>query len=513
MEDRLSFLSAAVQQSPVSIMLTDVAGSIEYVNPRFTALTGFTFEEVLGKNPRILKSGETPAREYQQLWVTILAGGEWRGEFHNKRKDGTLYWESASISPVIMDGTITHFLAIKEDISARKEMEERLRRIQKLESIGTLAGGIAHDFNNILTIMLGHLSLIEIRKHDPAAIARSARLIHEAIQRGTSLIHQILTFARKSEVILQPVSVNKSIRDLVKMLQETFPKTIEIQLRLEDGLPLITIDQTQFHQALLNLCVNARDAMVDAAENKAVTGTLRIATSLVDGTILHATHLDATGPRYVCVSISDSGAGMDEQTQARIFEPFFTTKEAGKGTGLGLAVVYGVIKRHHGLIDVESKLGEGTTFAMYLPVPEDCVPSSLEASNEEQDIRGGNETILVVEDEEAIALLLENHLTEKGYRVLTAHDGREGLEIFWARKDEIALVLTDRGLPKLDGSSLLARILELKPEMKVVIASGYLDPTERDQLFRGKAKAIITKPYELNKVLRVVRDVLDRTAP
>lgn len=510
-EDQLSFLSAAVQQSPASIVLTDVSGAIEYVNPRFTNLTGYTLQEVLGKNPSILKSGETPAKEYQQLWETILAGGEWHGEFHNKRKDGSLYWESATISPVVTGGTITHFLAIKEDITARKEMEERLRQIQKMESIGTLAGGVAHDFNNILSIILGHLSLIEIRKPDPVALDRSVDAMKEAVQRGASLVRQILTFARKTDAILEPVSVNQSIRDLVKMLQETFPKTIEIRLQLEKGIPLVIMDHTQLHQTLLNLCLNARDAIVEAASSKSAAGTLQIATGLVHGTTLQATHMDATAAHYVYVSVSDNGTGMDEETRRRVFEPFFTTKEAGKGTGLGLSVVYGAVKSHHGLIDVQSKPAEGTTFTMYLPVPEIFASPSHETPNASEDARGGHETILIVEDEDAMADLMEEVLTQKGYRVLKARDGLQALETYSERKDEIALVLTDMGLPKLDGSTLFARLLELKPDTKVVIASGYIEPTEREELLRAGVKAIISKPYRLNDVLGAVRDALDGT--
>ncbi|HTY59501.1 MAG TPA: PAS domain S-box protein, partial [Bacteroidota bacterium] len=354
-QTQLRQLSRAVEQSASSIVITDLEGKIEYVNPKFTQLTGYTLEEARGKNPRILKSGATPPEEYRRLWEIIKNGGEWRGEFHNKKKNGELYWESAQISPIKdSSGVVTHFLAVKEDITDRKQMELHIREMETMESLGTLAGGVAHDFNNILGIILGHVSLLEIRRNENSAFEQSIRSINSAIQRGAGLVRQILTFARKTEVHPESIDVNKAILDLSRMIQETFPRVIEITLDLGQAIPIISIDNTQLHQALLNLCINARDSMMETRDGRAPGGKLTIRTTLVDGEVLASREGADPSLQYVEISVADQGTGMSNATVQRIFEPFFTTKELGRGTGLGLSLVYGVVKTHGGFIDVDS---------------------------------------------------------------------------------------------------------------------------------------------------------------
>jgi CheY-like chemotaxis protein len=301
--------------------------------------------------------------------------------------------------------------------------------------------------------------------------------------------------------------INEIVVEIVELLGETIPRIITVTTDLTPRLPSIIADATQIHQVLLNLCLNARDAMLPKG------GTLSIATELVPIEAVRSHFPKAGAMGYVLLSVADTGVGMDEATRARVFEPFFTTKEPGKGTGLGLATVYGIVEGHGGFVDVASEPGRGTTFSLYLPVPEISVAPSPETTNAEAEVRGGNETILIVEDETAMAELLEEALIQKGYQVLTAQDGLHGLEIFSARKDEIALVLTDMGLPKLGGNMLLDRLLELKRDTRVVIASGYLEQSQRGELLRAGAKAFISKPYSLIHVLRVLRDVLDGSAP
>jgi two-component system, cell cycle sensor histidine kinase and response regulator CckA len=411
---------------------------------------------------------------------------------------------SASKEMGVVQGTI-------KDITQIQQWDKGLIQAQKLENLGTLAGGIAHDFNNILGIILGQASILERCDGDREMTTASIESITKAVQRGASLVRQILTFARKSEVVLAPVNVNAMIRELSTMLQETFPKTVELNLKLDPSIPVITMDQVQLHQALLNLCVNARDAINDLAPLTSSHGFLTIRTEDVPRSNL-TKHADATASRYVCISVSDSGKGMDEATKERIFEPFFTTKGPGKGTGWGLAVVYGVMKAHRGFIDVESKINIGTTFRLYLPVPEESAREIDEAKTGNSSIRGGTETILVVEDEDSLRHLMKLVLEQRGYRALTAKDGIEAIQVYTQHMDEIALVFTDLGLPKMDGATAFLTLKEINPNVKAVFSSGFLDLKSKARLSDAQPKAFLEKPYNPNEALRMIREVLDRPA-
>jgi two-component system cell cycle sensor histidine kinase/response regulator CckA len=502
-EQELRKLHRAVEQSPSSIVITDLNGTIEYVNPKFSEVSGYSAAEAVGQNPRILKSGYTTREEYEELWTTILSGKEWRGEFRNKKKSGGLFWEQVSISPIRdAAGKITHFVAVKEDVTERKILEQQLRQAQKMESLGTLASGIAHDFNNILGIIIGYASLLDQKITDPARLTTYLDAIVKAAERGAGLVRQILTFARKSDFMLEPVNVNSIIGELAKMLGETFPKTITLSLQLEKGLPMVTVDRTQVHQALLNLCVNARDAMADH-------GSLTVATKLVDGSSLSRRFPEASGKAFVGITVSDTGTGMDDETKERAFEPFFTTKEVGRGTGLGLAVVFGVVQEHQGFIDVESEVGHGSTFRIWLPVPAGVISTRGRSSYSLTDVPGGSETILVVEDEELMLNLLVSVLAQKGYNVMSARDGEEAVRIHSENKGKIDLVLSDLGLPKLDGWEACRQMRQGDAGIRIVIASGYLEPGLKSEILREGGSGLIRKPYSHQEILRCLREVLD----
>ena len=502
-EEELRKLHRAVEQSPTSVVITDNTGRIEYVNPKFSEITGYSFDDVKGQNPRILKSGHTPADEYKNLWETILSGKEWRGEFYNRKKNGEQFWELASISPVRDgSGTITHFLAVKEDITQRKLLEQQLFQARKMESLGTLASGIAHDFNNILGIILGYASMLKQKSVGGEKEAVYLNSVVTAAERGAGLVRQILTFARKSDFKLELTDVNSMIGELTTMLGETFPKTITLTLQLEKALPPLSIDRTQIHQALLNLCVNARDAMSEH-------GSISISTRLVEGKTLAARFSAEVSADYVEISVSDTGGGIDEETKARVFEPFFTTKDIGKGTGLGLSVVFGVVEAHKGFVDVDSELGRGSTFRVYLPLPTDSVTIKGERGSGVEDIRGGTETILVVEDESLMLGFLVTVLEQKGYRVLTAKDGEEAVALYAGQKEEVKLVLSDFGLPKLNGWEACQRMKALNANVKIILASGYLDPRLKSDIVNGGIEGFIGKPYSTYEVLKAVRESLD----
>jgi len=517
-QESLQKLLNAVEQIDEVIFMTDSEGIITYVNPAFERVYGFTKEEALGKTPRILESGTTTTEQYEISWQDLLSGKRIQAELVNKSKDGRLISVDTSMNPISDgQGDITGFIAVQNDITERKRMEEERKTLQqqffqaqKMESIGTLAGGIAHDFNNILGIILGHSSFIEPGDIDPTTLSTRMAAITKAVQRGANLVRQILTFARKTDAALEPVNVNTTIEELAKMLRETFPKTTEIALHLDKTVPLITMDHTQLHQALLNLCVNARDAMNDPSWTAPKGSTLSIKTEMIAGDTLRTQFADAEGSHYVCIGVSDTGMGMDEATKQRIFEPFFTTKELGRGTGLGLAVVYGVVKSHQGFVDVESQPGRGTTFRLYLPIPEYIIELPQTEEKKSAEIPGGTETLLLVEDEESLLDLMKILLENKGYRVLTAHDGMEAIQVYTQHKESIALVLTDIGLPKLGGQALVATLTGINPRLDIIVTSGFLAPHVRSEFEKAGAKEFVHKPYVPAEIFTKIREVIDR---
>ncbi len=400
------------------------------------------------------------------------------------------------------DGAILYYEGTLTDITERKRLEGELRQSQKLESLGTLAGGIAHDFNNILQIILVNTSSLQRHNRDVEKMMRILDINKKAIERGASLVQQVLTFARKTEVRFEPLNVNTVVQDILKMLSETFPKTITFSSTLDPQLPAISADHNQMHQILLNLCVNARDAMHQG-------GHLSIGSEVISRGEMQKRFPAAREDRYVCLRVSDTGQGMDETTRSRIFEPFFTTKEKGKGTGLGLAVVYGIIDTHRGFIDVQSKVGFGTTFRVYLPIGTDGLEARGEETKGVDEIRGGSEIILVVEDEEVLLNSIAATLEERGYRVLVAKDGQEAVRVFAKHCHEIDLVITDIGLPKLSGWEAFQKMREIKPEIRGIVASGYLDPELRTLVPETRAQDVLLKPYKSAEILRMVRRVLD----
>jgi nitrogen-specific signal transduction histidine kinase/ActR/RegA family two-component response regulator len=388
------------------------------------------------------------------------------------------------------------------DDTKRHRLEKELIQSQKLESLGILAGGIAHDFNNILGILMGHVSLLDRIQEDPELHRISLDAIDKALKRGVSLVRQLLTFARKTDSVFEPILVNDIVKEVTKLIGGTFAKTIEVVTDLSPRLPAIVADGSQIHQVLLNLCVNARDAMPAG-------GRLRIETSVVEGNLVRQKFPIALGNRYVAIEVRDSGTGMDEATKTRMFEPFFTTKESGKGTGLGLAVVFGIVQTHSGFIDVVSEVGKGSAFSVYLPVevaPNTALKKPKVSFDESM---GGTETILFVEDE---ALLFETSkiaLVSKGYKVLYAKDGLEALDEFRKHFKEIKLVLTDVDLPKLGGEKLVKALLEINPKLKIIFASGYIEPGVKAEILKSGAKAFLGKPYDHVSMLATVREVLD----
>jgi two-component system cell cycle sensor histidine kinase/response regulator CckA len=505
-EEELARLKMAVEQAAESILITEPDGTIVYVNPAFEQVSGFLKSEVIGNNPRILKSGIHDDGFYSAMWQNLQRGEVWSGHITNRRKDGSLVEEQMVISPVRdAGGRVVNYVAVKRDMTHEVEIERRLRQSQKMESLGQLAGGIAHDFNNVLGVIQGGLALLKTRLTDPA-LARYVDIGESAVNRGADVAKRLLTFSREGQVALRPLALADVVGELTKVLEHSIERTIDIVTEIPRNLPIIQGDPGQLYQMLLNLCLNARDAILES-QPVAGTGRITISARTVGGDIVRRIFKSASAPLYVCISMSDTGIGMKEDIRSRVFEPFFTTKPTGKGTGLGLSVVYGIVQSHNGMIDVESVPRGGTTFRIYLQAyPEE---TAVRIETIAPKVSGGQETVLVVEDEEALRGLVSELLQSYGYNVLQAEDGMEGLALFDRHRGTIGAVITDMGLPRMSGKDMFARIRDIDPSARVILASGYLEPGLKSRLFNAGAKAFIQKPYKPHEVLRIVREVLD----
>ncbi len=498
------------EESKDGIFMSTPEGKLIDVNPAGVELFGYTSREEMLRTDIAHDLYYNPGD--RDLFIRKLAAQGFivDFEFEIKTKSGErrVVLESATAITNHLN-KIVAYRGFLRDITERKKLEEQLRHAQKMESIGTLAGGIAHDFNNLLGIILGYTSLLETEYGDRTKAAQNIHTVKKAVERGAGLVRQLLTFARKSESWFEPLNVNDTVKELAKMLMQTFPKTIAISTNLQQVLPFIVADSGQIHQAILNLCVNARDAIIGEQAESNAAGQVTVSTAVVERASIQSKFSDLTAKEYVVISVSDTGVGMSEETRHRIFEPFFTTKGLGRGTGLGLSVVYGVVNNHRGCIDVESALGVGTTFYLYFPAQTPLLDIDAEPAVPAFKARGGKETILVVEDEEMLLKLVQTVLEDRGYRVLTAKDGQEGIDIFRNRHEEIACILTDMGLPRLGGWEMFLKMKEVKPTVKAILASGYCDPKIRAEMMKEGAKDFIQKPYVSEVVLQRIREILD----
>ena len=506
-EENMKKLSIAMEQSPALIVITDTDGSIEYVNPKFQAVTGYTVEDVLGKNPRILKSGEMPPEVYKEMWDTIKSGKEWRGQFHNRKKNGEHFWESATISPIYGDeGKITHFIAIKEDITRQRELQSQLIQAQKMESVGRLAGGIAHDFNNIIQVINGFTEFVLLKMDKDDKNRQDLEEISRAGKRALDLTNQLLIFSRRKPVNMVEIEVNELLGNLQKMFQYVLGEDVRMENVLFPKLSRIKADASQLEQVLMNLVVNARDAMPRGGVLKFITSNIY----LEEDDVLSIT--EARPGRFICISISDNGQGMPPEVKEHLFEPFFTTKPKGKGTGLGLSIVYGIVKQHNGWINVFSEPDNGSTFEIYLPAVdagETVVPSAKPRTETRKFIqKGKGERILLVEDENSVRNLTTRILKDNNYIVFSAANAAEAIEIFNKEKGRFNLVLSDVILPGQDGVLLVEELLRRKPDLKVLMASGYTDERLTKTGVADKELRLLHKPYHYNELLVTVREVL-----
>ncbi len=496
-------LSSAVEQTAESVMITDLEGNIVYVNPAFERVTGYRRAEVMGKNPRILKSGRHDAEFYRQLWGTIVGGGAWSGFVHNKRKDGTVYEAESLISPV-RDGTglVVNYVAVQRDVTHERLLEAQLRQAQKMEAVGRLAGGIAHDFNNLLTIIAGYsqLALDQLGGREP--LTGHVAEIRKASDRAASLTRQLLAFGRRQVLAAQVLNLNAVVANTEKMLRRLIGEDIELVASLDEELGYVKADPGQIEQVIFNLAVNARDAMPAGGRLTIETANLEL------GEDYAASHYPVKPGPYVMVAVSDTGSGMDAETLTHIFEPFFTTKEQGKGTGLGLAMVFGIVQQSGGHIAVYSEPGQGSTFKIYLPRVEKADATAASKADRPASLPRGAETVLLVEDEAALRSMVRGVLESHGYKVLEARSGEDALVVCEQHKGPIHLLLTDVIMPEMSGPRLADHLAPFHRDVKVLYISGYTDEGIIHHGILDSGTNFLQKPFTPETLIRKVREVI-----
>ncbi len=503
-------LSTAVEQAAEAIIITDLRGVIQYVNPAFESITGYSRAETVGQHTRMLKSGQHDESFYRDLWDTLHKGGVWVGRFVNARKDGTLYEEEAVISPVRSAGGKTvSYVAVKRDITEQVAMEAQLQQSQKMEAIGELAGGVAHDFNNLLTVILGscNLLVLERDKFDDAT-RESVDEIMEAGNRATALTRQLLAFSRRQHTTHQTLDLCKAVASTEKMLRRLIRANIELNSTFPDEPMYVCVDPVQLDQIIINLAVNARDAMPQGGQLRVTVKT----TTIEEG--------DTTVPllpagEYIQLDIADTGSGMSEQTKARMFEPFFTTKREGKGTGLGLATVYGIIRQNDGDIRVESELGVGSRFSVYLPrVPTEQAEADSTATEQQANELAaaspqGHEAILLVDDEESVLHMAQRVLENYGYTVHAASNSADVLQLWAEHAEQIRLLLTDVIMPGMSGLEIAAKLGGERAGLRVLYMSAYTDSAIVNLDAEGPRIEFLQKPFTPDELLTKVRNLLD----
>ena len=498
-EAERTILVAAIEQTAEEILITDTEGSIQYCNAAFLSISGYSRNEVIGRNPRFLKSGQHDKDYYDAVWKTILQGRVWAGQFINRKRDGSPYHTEGTIAPIYDEaGKLTGFVSARHDITDRLRLESELLQAQKMESIGRLAGGVAHDFNNLLTVITGYSGLVETELNVTDRRRQYVKEIRVAGERAATLTRQLLAFSRKQTFRPVRLDLNRFTEDMCGMIQRLVGEDITVETRLQPGLRPVSADPDQISQILLNLAANARDAMPDG-------GRLIFATANVAACDDAPT--DAR-PESVLLAVTDTGVGISEADKQHLFEPFFTTKPRGRGTGLGLSIVYGIVQQSEGWIDVRSEPGKGTTFSIYLPALTGA--PALETMSEPTLIPSvpASGTVLVVEDDDEVRGLVRTVLESDGFRVLEAPGGQAALTLARACPEKIDLLITDVIMPEMTGKQLVDHLKPLCPGVRILYMSGYSGDVLSRRGILDAHISYLAKPFSPGSLSANVREIL-----
>ncbi|OGV77860.1 MAG: hypothetical protein A3K19_18580 [Lentisphaerae bacterium RIFOXYB12_FULL_65_16] len=500
-EAALRRLSAAVEQASDIVAVTDPQGTIQYVNPAFDRVTGYTCAEALGKTFRILKSGKHELAFYEQMWNTIARGQTWRGRLTNRHKSGELYEEDCSISPVCdAAGEIVNYVAVKHDVTAVAKLEAQIRRAQKMEALGTLAGGMAHDFNNLLMGIMGYVELagVDLPKDHP-----SRDYLREAMTAGNrarDLVGQVLSWGRQPEQERRPVLFIPIVKEVAKLLRASFPAAVVIRQHLSALNDSVVADPVQLHQVIVNFGINAEYAMRPAG------GVLELAIeNVVVEEAQRDLHVNVPPGPYVRLSVSDTGCGISRENQDRIFDPFFTTKASGEGSGLGLTVVHGIVTSHGGCITVYSEPGRGTTFRVYLPCADQA--ASVDADLY-LDLPKGKERVLFVDDEAVVRSVGALMMSALGYRVTAKGSAAEALAIIRGAPHSIDIVVADQSMAQMGGEALAHEILRIRPDMPIILCSGFSQAASLQKAREAGIREFLSKPFSSRELSLAMRRAL-----
>lgn len=503
-EEVRNILSAAVEQTSDSIIITDHYGNIQYINPFCSKITGYSREDVTGKNLDFLHEKDQDRSSFSSIAGKLWRGESWQGRLTGRKKDGTTFAEDVTISPITDEGgNITNCIAVKRDVSKEEQLQLQLQQAMKMEAIGTLAGGIAHDFNNILAAMIGYAQIAKgkLSGNDPANGDIEEVLL--AGDRAANLVKQILTFSRQDKLgVLYPTQIPFLLKEVVKLLRSSLPTTIEIRQDIDPACAPILADPTQIHQVLMNLCTNAKQAIGDTYGS--ITITLKNYTIAEPQLFQQNTPL-AKG-KYLHLSITDSGIGMDKEMQAKVFDPFFTTKPKNQGTGLGLAVVHGIVEGHRGVISIDSIPHEGTTFHLFFPAIEEKMEEKQ--TSKEAPARG-TEKIMVVDDEKPLASMLKTMLGGLGYSVEIYTDSLAAVANYRRRPQDFDVIITDMTMPNMTGTELTREARSLRPEIPIILMTGYSESINEEKAAHLGLNSFLLKPISKTELAKTLRRVLD----
>ena len=501
-DEILRKLRRTVEQSPDLVMICNRSGVLEYVNTAFEKLTGYARNEVIGQPLGVLKSEQEPGELYEEMWNTVLSGQPFNGTVVNRKKNGESFILEKVITPLKNpEGAITHFISTGRDVTDEKKLQSELQQSQKMEAIGRLAGGVAHDFNNLLMVISGYGELaLEALPAENELRPKVAEIV-SASRRAADLTRQLLAFGRKQMQSLRLLDLNTVLAEILRMLPRLIGEDIRFEFVPGKGLKPVKADPVQIEQIVINLAVNARDAMPKGGELRVETRNVQLDQSYREK------HAIVPAGKYVLLQVSDTGIGIAAEHLPHIFEPFYTTKDEGKGTGLGLATVYGIVKQNGGFIWVYSEPNFGTTFKVYLPLAESGVLQAS-APSKHENIPRGSETVLLVEDEAAVRRCVREYLTAQGYTVLEAVNGEEALKVSRAYCGPIQIMLTDVVMPQMSGPKVAEQLAAERPQMKILFASGYAESTV---LRHGKIDVtaqFIEKPFSLSALASKIHDAL-----